>query len=218
MPVEADAGEGARDLRQRPLQHPRRIGVVHVVFDRAQIGQVDPRPDVRRLLRAAAARCRIEDLRWRSVVGEDAPGGGVGGATRVRGRGTRHLAVRRVAQVEAVATMAAGVEDGERADGDRKRLHRRISSARLGFAGEHTRNVDLERDRGDATARCRRTEDDRAAGARLFEIGVADVGCRRPRQRERADEQQRAARDAAAYSRRWHPGRQRHWMIFSPSV
>ena len=68
---------------------------------------------------------------------------------RGRRRRPHDLAVRGVAEIEAFAAMAIAIRQRERSRGDRERLLRGIAGPRLPFAGQHLRDVVVERDRFD---------------------------------------------------------------------
>ena len=61
--------------------------------------------------------------------------------------------MRRVAEIESLAAMAAFVDDGVGANGDGERLLRGIGGAEFGLTGQDARDVDLERDRRNALRR-----------------------------------------------------------------
>ena len=143
--------ERALDVGDADVVHPRRLARARLVLVGVPVVH-RARPHLRGALGAPAAPRRVEHDAGLSAREQRAPGGrGRGTAGRLGGR-PHDLAVRGVAQIEALAAMAVQIGQRERARGDRQRLLRGITRARLPFARQHLRDVVVHRQRLDARA------------------------------------------------------------------
>ena len=113
---------------------------------------VRARPDVRRNLRAPAARRAVEHRRDGAVPHQHLAGCRLRGAGCRRRGGANDLAVRLVAEIEAVGAMAIGIAQRKRADGDGQHLERGRRALARRLAGEHAGDVGFEREGLDRVA------------------------------------------------------------------
>ena len=217
--AESSLDQRLADLGKRQGQDPRHLVFVHVIGDRLEVGELrTARPHVGGALGSAPARGRIEDLDRLAIERQHAtcrrqrgaPGDLVGGA--------HDLTVRRVTQVESLAPVTALVDDGVSADCHCERLLGGIGGARLGLARQDTRDVDLERNLRDSSARGEQTDVHRATCAGALEHRVADIGLRARRRAAHRRSHDERSDHPRRHSFRSHPGRHLHWITCSPSV
>ena len=114
-----------------------------------------------------------------AVVGQDTARRSEGGAPCAGTRGcSRHLAVHRVAEIEALAAVTPGIEHGVGANGNGQRLLGRLWSIGLALASQDTSDVHLQRKVRDLSPASRAKRDHARADRR--QVGIADIGSRLP--------------------------------------
>ena len=148
----AVAGEPRR--AQRPDQvgggqrssPDRRPSARIVISGREEFGVPGAGPDFRRPLGAAAARRAVEHRRRRALIQEHLAGRRRCRPLGCQRRRPQHLAVRLVAQVEAVGAVTAEIGHGVGPHRDGERLERRRHTLASRLPGEHAGDVVVDRD------------------------------------------------------------------------